>query len=110
MEMTMVRMLSEKGSENAKVIYVAPTKALCHERAMDWKSKFGKLNISCNELTGDSAWSGLDEVKKSTIIVTTPEKWDSITRTWRDYKALMKTIRLFLIDEVHMLASLNLIS
>jgi ATP-dependent DNA helicase HFM1/MER3 len=75
---------------------------------MDWKTKFSKMGISCNELTGDSAFASMDEVKKSTIIVTTPEKWDSITRTWRDFKNLMKMIRLFLIDEVHMLAYLLL--
>jgi ATP-dependent DNA helicase HFM1/MER3 len=32
MEMAIVRLLNEKGCDNAKIVYVAPTKALCHER------------------------------------------------------------------------------
>lgn len=35
--------------------------------------------------------------------MTTPEKWDSVTRHWRDKQSLMSSIRLVLIDEVHML-------
>ena len=31
------------------------------------------------------------------------EKWDSMTRKWRDYKSLVQLVRLFLIDEVHQL-------
>ena len=45
----------------------------------------------------------MDSVGKSDIIVATPEKWDSISRHWQDSRALVKEVRLFLIDEVHML-------
>ncbi len=31
------------------------------------------------------------------------EKWDSMTRKWRDHKSLVQLVRLFLIDEVHQL-------
>ena len=31
------------------------------------------------------------------------EKWDSVTRRWRDYKSLVQLVKLFLIDEVHQL-------
>jgi ATP-dependent DNA helicase HFM1/MER3 len=37
------------------------------------------------------------------IIVTTPEKWDSTTRGWKDRKTLVSQIGLLLIDEVHLL-------
>ena len=33
---------------------VAPIKALCSERYLDWNLKFGPLGIKCVELTGDS--------------------------------------------------------
>lgn len=36
-------------------------------------------------------------------MLTTPEKWDSLTRKWRDYGTLITTVNLFLIDEVHLL-------
>lgn len=31
------------------------------------------------------------------------EKWDSVTRRWKDNKSFIKQIRLFMIDEVHLL-------
>ena len=34
---------------------------------------------------------------------STQEKWDSMTRKWRDHKSLVQLVRLFLIDEVHQL-------
>lgn len=39
----------------------------------------------------------------SRIIITTPEKWDMLTRRWRDHRQLVEVIKLFLIDEVHIL-------
>ena len=35
--------------------------------------------------------------------VAIQEKWDSMTRKWRDYKSLVQQVQLFLIDEVHQL-------
>ncbi|XP_046860686.1 probable ATP-dependent DNA helicase HFM1, partial [Xenia sp. Carnegie-2017] len=40
---------------------------------------------------------------KLPIVMTTPEKWDSMTRKWKDNKALVQAVRLFLVDEVHLL-------
>ena len=37
------------------------------------------------------------------LILTTPEKWDSITRKWNDQFVLLSSIKLVLIDEVHMI-------
>lgn len=37
------------------------------------------------------------------VIVTTPEKWDAITRRWKDNRELVEAVRLFMIDEVHLL-------
>lgn len=50
--MAIARLFMTLGTDNVKVVYVAPTKALCHERAEDWKRKFAPLHVSCNELTG----------------------------------------------------------
>ncbi len=35
--------------------------------------------------------------------LTTPEKWDSITRKWKEIKYLVGQVALLLIDEVHLL-------
>ncbi|KAI8850867.1 P-loop containing nucleoside triphosphate hydrolase protein, partial [Chytridium lagenaria] len=103
MEMAIAKLLMQENGDQAKVVYMCPTKALCSERALDWQKKFRVLGISCEELTGDTQSSSMYEIQKSNIIVTTPEKWDSMTRKWRDNRQLMSLVRLILLDEVHML-------
>ncbi|XP_074077793.1 putative ATP-dependent DNA helicase HFM1 isoform X1 [Macrotis lagotis] len=85
---------------NIKIVYLAPIKALCSQRFDDWKNKFGPIGLNCKELTGDTAVDDLFEIQHAHIIMTTPEKWDSMTRKWRD-NSLVQLVRLFLIDEVH---------
>ncbi|CBQ73764.1 related to HFM1-DNA/RNA helicase [Sporisorium reilianum SRZ2] len=100
-ELALVRMLT-KDPENARAVYLAPTKALCSERTRDWSTRFGSVGCGVTELTGDSV-HGLHVARKSRLIVTTPEKWDSLTRRWDEHSGILSTIRLLLIDEVHIL-------
>ncbi|XP_075396376.1 putative ATP-dependent DNA helicase HFM1 [Tenrec ecaudatus] len=91
---------------NIKIVYMAPIKALCSQRFDDWKEKFGAIGLNCKELTGDTAMDDLFEIQNAHIIMTTPEKWDSMTRKWRD-NSLVQLVRLFLIDEVHIVKDEN---
>ncbi|KAK6006025.1 hypothetical protein QM012_006435 [Aureobasidium pullulans] len=102
-EIAICRMLRGWQNGTFKVVYMAPTKSLCSERSRDWKAKFEPLNLRCEELTGDSDISSLHHVQRADIIVTTPEKWDSMTRKWKDHEKLVSLIKLLLIDEVHIL-------
>ncbi|KKK20097.1 hypothetical protein ARAM_000800 [Aspergillus rambellii] len=103
MELAICRLLNNLKDERFKVIYQAPTKSLCSERFRDWNRKFHALGLQCAELTGDTDQTQLRHVQNSQIIVTTPEKWDSMTRKWKDHARLMQLVKLFLIDEVHTL-------
>ncbi|KFY43687.1 hypothetical protein V494_01845 [Pseudogymnoascus sp. VKM F-4513 (FW-928)] len=103
LELAIVRLIESYSSGQFKIVYQAPTKSLCSERARDWGVKFGNLNIATAELTGDTDATEMRKVGSATIIVTTPEKWDSITRKWKDYVKLLQLVKLFLIDEVHIL-------
>ncbi|MCJ1414208.1 Sec63 [Xylographa parallela] len=82
---------------------MAPTKSLCAERQADWQIKFKHLDLECAELTGDTDQAQLRNVQNASIIITTPEKWDSMTRKWKDHIKLVQLVKLFLIDEVHIL-------
>ncbi|KAL8655597.1 MAG: hypothetical protein Q9226_002980 [Calogaya cf. arnoldii] len=86
-----------------KIVYMAPTKSLCAERQKDWQSKFASLDLQSAQLTGDTDHGQLRMVQNASIIITTPEKWDSMTRKWKDHAKLMQLVKLFLIDEVHIL-------
>ncbi|GIX64234.1 DEAD-box helicase [Babesia caballi] len=83
-----------------KVVYIAPLKALAYERLKDWRDKFGKFK-NVVEVTGDSHTSA-KEIANSHIIVSTPEKWDGISRHWR-HRKYVRSIGLLVIDEVHLL-------
>jgi ATP-dependent DNA helicase HFM1/MER3 len=103
MELAICRLVMGLKTEQYKVVYQAPTKSLCSERFRDWQAKFNTLGLECAELTGDTEHSQLKSVQSANIIITTPEKWDSMTRKWKDHKRLMQLVKLFLIDEVHIL-------
>jgi ATP-dependent DNA helicase HFM1/MER3 len=45
----------------------------------------------------------LSRLAGADVIVTTPEKWDAVTRRWRDNVGLIAQIELLCIDEVHLL-------
>lgn len=103
MELGILRLIESLKRGRAKVVYQAPTKSLCSERFKDWQAKFGIFDIQCAELTGDTEQFQLKNVAHASIIITTPEKWDSVTRKWKDNAKLMNMIQLFLVDEVHIL-------
>jgi len=97
MELAICRLLQNSVQGTCKIVYQAPTKALCSERKRDWDQKFAHLNIKCVELTGDTQSANLPDIKAGDIIITTPEKWDSMTRKWHDHKKLFELVRLFLV-------------
>uniref|UniRef100_A0A8C5F9D6 DNA 3'-5' helicase n=1 Tax=Gadus morhua TaxID=8049 RepID=A0A8C5F9D6_GADMO len=101
-ELAIIHLLMESSEpwKDVKAVYMAPIKALCSQRFEDWKQKFGPLGLTCMELTGDTEIDDFFEIQDAHIIMTTPEKWDSMSRRWRD-NCLLQLIRLFLIDEVH---------
>ncbi|CAG4956316.1 unnamed protein product [Colias eurytheme] len=105
-EMAIVQLLMEMEDKNSnqdfKIIYMAPVKALCSERLSEWYPKFTKLGVLCIEVTGDTDVD-FPQLKPYRLIITTPEKWDMLTRRWKDHASLVEVIKLFLIDEVHIL-------
>ncbi|RQO85692.1 hypothetical protein POPTR_001G348200v4 [Populus trichocarpa] len=112
-ELCILRLLSRFISEGRfvhvkgmlKTIYIAPSKALVQEKLRDWTQKFGSLGINCLELTGDNEFYNTRTIQEADIILTTPEKFDSVTR----YRikdgglSFFSDIGLLLIDEVHLL-------
>jgi len=87
------------------IVYIAPLKALVRERARDWRRRFGELGKVVVELTGDDAPVSISTtLKYGDIICTTPEKWDSLSRSWRRRKQVLE-VALYILDEVHLLGS-----
>lgn len=84
-----------------KIVYIAPMKALAQEVVEKFSSKLKPL-VVVKELTGDMQLTKA-EAERADILVTTPEKWDVVTRKGGD-GSLGQTCGLLIIDEVHLLA------
>eukprot|EP00094_Tigriopus_californicus_P013560 TCALIF_13117-PA protein Name:"Similar to ascc3 Activating signal cointegrator 1 complex subunit 3 (Gallus gallus)" AED:0.06 eAED:0.06 QI:112/0.94/0.95/1/0.78/0.75/20/319/2227 len=86
----------------AKVVYIAPMKALVRERMEDWKRRLeGTLRKKVVELTGDVT-PDMRAIQESSVIVTTPEKWDGVSRSWQT-RNYVQEVALIIIDEIHLL-------
>jgi ATP-dependent DNA helicase HFM1/MER3 len=94
-------------SKQRKIVYVSPSKALCEERLQDWSKRLMDMNLGLEValVTGDGDPSAaFRDVASAHLILTTPEKWDSLTRRWTDSFYLFGSVKLFLVDEVHLIA------
>ncbi len=85
-----------------KAIYIAPMKALAQEVVTKFSERLKPLGLVVKELTGDMQLTKR-EIEESQLIVTTPEKWDVVTRKGGE-GSLAAVVRLVIIDEVHLLA------
>ncbi len=93
-------------SKARKAVYVAPSKALCEERQSDWSRRLSQIDpgMLVTTITGDvNSDSAYSRIADAHLILTTPEKWDSITRRWNDQLVLLASVKLLLVDEVHMI-------
>ncbi|ONH65607.1 Antiviral helicase SLH1 [Cyberlindnera fabianii] len=88
----------------SKVVYIAPMKALVRERVDDWRERLTPhTGHKIVELTGDNI-PAPNEVRDASIIITTPEKFDGISRNWQTRK-FVQQVSLVIMDEIHLLAS-----
>ncbi|KAM3573234.1 hypothetical protein VYU27_004769 [Nannochloropsis oceanica] len=85
-----------------KAIYIAPMKALAQEVVSKFSERLKALGLVVRELTGDMQLTK-KEIEESQLIVTTPEKWDVVTRKGGE-GSLAAVVGLVIIDEVHLLA------
>ncbi len=68
----------------------------------DWKVRLGeRLGKKVVELTGDVS-PDVKAIQESSVIVTTPEKWDGVSRSWQT-RNYVRAVSLIVIDEIHLL-------
>ncbi|KZZ89423.1 Sec63 domain protein [Moelleriella libera RCEF 2490] len=84
-----------------KIVYIAPLKALVQEQVGNFGKRLESYSIRVSELTGDRQLTK-QQIAETQIIVTTPEKWDVITRKSNDL-TYTNLVRLIIIDEIHLL-------
>lgn len=83
-----------------KIVYVAPMKSLVQEMVYNFGQRLAPFGVTVRELSGDSSLTKA-QIAQTQVIITTPEKWDIITRkSGRDFTDLVKLV---IIDEIHLL-------
>ena len=87
--------------DDFKIVYIAPLKALVQEQVGNFGKRLAPYGIKVSELTGDRQLTK-QQIVETQIIVTTPEKWDVITRKATDL-SYTNLVRLIIIDEIHLL-------
>lgn len=87
--------------DDFKIVYIAPLKALVQEQVANFSKRLEPFGIRVSELTGDRQLTK-QQIADTQIIITTPEKWDVITRKASD-TSYTRLARLIIIDEIHLL-------
>ncbi|KAI1345118.1 Sec63 Brl domain-containing protein [Xylariaceae sp. FL0016] len=87
--------------DSFKIVYIAPLKALVQEQVGNFGARLKPYGITVSELTGDRQLTK-QQITETQVIVTTPEKWDVITRKATDL-TYTNLVRLIIIDEIHLL-------
>eukprot|EP01022_Parablepharisma_sp_SALTPOND_P017480 TRINITY_DN2801_c4_g1_i1.p1 TRINITY_DN2801_c4_g1~~TRINITY_DN2801_c4_g1_i1.p1 ORF type:complete len:2164 (+),score=294.83 TRINITY_DN2801_c4_g1_i1:1425-7916(+) len=91
----------EINTDAFKIVYIAPMKALVAETVGGFSQRLEPYGINVRELTGDVHLTKA-EIDAAQIIVTTPEKWDVITRKSAE-RSFINKVKLVIIDEIHLL-------
>ncbi|KAI8793415.1 U5 small nuclear ribonucleoprotein 200 kDa helicase [Biomphalaria glabrata] len=99
-EFAVLRMFSQ--NPEGRCVYVAPLDALAQQIYVDWHNKFaGILGKKVVLLTGETG-TDLKLLAKGNIVISTPEKWDVLSRRWKQRKNV-QNVNLFIIDELHLI-------
>lgn len=85
-----------------KVVYIAPMKALVAEVVSSFSIRLKPYGINVRELSGDVHLTR-EQIGDTQMIVTTPEKWDIITRKSDEARSFVDLVNLLIFDEIHLL-------
>ncbi|KAF1596557.1 hypothetical protein FQV11_0001331, partial [Eudyptes moseleyi] len=103
-EFAILRMLLQ--NSEGRCVYITPMEALAEQVFLDWYEKFQeRLNKKVVLLTGETS-TDLKLLGKGNIIISTPEKWDILSRRWKQRKNV-QNVNLFIVDEVHLIGGEN---
>lgn len=102
-ELAIVKELINRGETEIKgpvAIFLVPLKAITSERIRIWEQRQG---IKAVVVTAETTMT-FDDILESDIIISVPEKIDSITRNPElEIEPFLDSIRVLVLDEVHLL-------
>ncbi|XP_068974071.1 U5 small nuclear ribonucleoprotein 200 kDa helicase [Bombus flavifrons] len=99
-EFAVLRLLTQ--NPEGRAVYMVSKEALAELVYVDWSSKFNQqLGRKVVLLTGETG-TDLKLLAKGQIIITTADKWDVLSRRWKQRKNV-QNIQLFIVDELQLI-------
>lgn len=103
-EFAMLRLLSQ--DSDARILYVVLHESIAQIIYSEWHHKFTPLlGNKVVLLTGEAA-TDLKLIGKGQIIISSAEKWDVLSRRWKQRKHV-QNINLFVVDELQLLGGIG---
>ena len=109
--LTILRLI--RTNPGMRAVYIAPMKALVQEMVSTFSRKLAPFDLAVAEMTGDQTLTRA-QITDTFLIVTTPEKYDIITRKLAvgeeqnssqnsSQNSFTDSVKLVIIDEIHLL-------
>ncbi|KAK6736456.1 hypothetical protein RB195_019253 [Necator americanus] len=87
---------------DAKCVYVTPMEDMAAKVYNDWQDRLGiALDRTVVLLTGEPS-TDLKLLQRGKLIIATPERWDNVSRRWKQRKNV-QAVKLFVVDDLHMI-------
>ncbi|EPB68732.1 Sec63 domain protein [Ancylostoma ceylanicum] len=87
---------------DAKCVYVTPMEDMAVKVHNDWQDRLGvALDRTVVLLTGEPS-TDLKLLQRGKLIIATPERWDNVSRRWKQRKNV-QAVKLFVVDDLHMI-------
>ncbi|XP_019626472.1 PREDICTED: U5 small nuclear ribonucleoprotein 200 kDa helicase-like [Branchiostoma belcheri] len=103
-EFAVLRLISQ--NPEGRCVYVTPMESLAEQVYSDWYAKFQvQLGKKVVMLTGETS-TDLKLLAKGNIIISTPDRWDVLSRRWKQRKNV-QNVNLFIVDEAHLIGGEN---
>ena len=102
-EMAILRLFSS--NPEGRCVYVTPMDPLADNTYADWHNRFSSLGLKVVILTGETG-TDLKLLAKGNIIISSPEKWDVLSRRWKQRRNV-QNVQLFIVDELQLLGGEN---
>lgn len=84
-----------------RAVCLVPHEGLAAERFADWRQRLSPLGVAVSELTGDGP-ADLKALEASDVVVATPERFDALSRRWKQRRAV-RELSLVIADDLHLL-------
>ncbi|KAI1727001.1 sec63 brl domain-containing protein [Ditylenchus destructor] len=95
-----------ENNPGSKVVYCSPLEDIAKKVFDDWSERIANhLNKTVVFLTGEPS-TDLKLLQRGDLIISTAEKWDNISRRWKQRKNV-QAVKLFIVDDLHMVGGAN---